>query len=56
MSENEAYITIKNNKKDFPNKISCRLINPLKSDIGRISKQILDKINLKLILDTKVNQ
>ena len=33
-----------------------RLINPSKSDIGRISKQILDKINLKLISDTKINQ
>ena len=33
-----------------------RLINPLKSDIGRISKQILDKTNLKLISGTKVNQ
>ena len=54
--ENEAYITIKDHKKNFPNKISCRLINPSKSDIGRISKQILDKINLKLTSDTKVNQ
>ena len=54
--ENEAYITIKDHKKDFPNKILCRLINFSKSDIGRISKQILDKINLKLTSDTKVNQ
>ena len=35
--EKEAYITIKDHKKDFPNKISCRLINPSKSGIGRIS-------------------
>ena len=56
MYENETYITIKDDKKDFSNKISCRLINPSKSDIGRIRKQILDKINLKLISDTKVNQ
>ena len=34
----------------------CRLINPSKSDIGRISKQVIDKINLKLISDIKVNQ
>ena len=56
MYENEAYITIKDHKMDFPNKISCRLINPSKSDIGRISKQILDKTDLKLISGTKVNQ
>ena len=56
MYENEAYIIIKNHEKEFPSKISCRLINPSKSDIGRISKQILDKINLKLISDTTVNR
>ena len=54
--ENEAYITLKDHKKGFPNKISCRLISPSKSDIGRISKQLLDKWNLKVISDTKVNQ
>ena len=56
MYENEAYITIKDHKKDFLNKITCRLINPSKSDVERISKQILDKINLRLISDTKINQ
>ena len=56
MHDNEAYITIKDHKKDFPNKISCRLVNPSKSNIGRISWQILVKINLKLISDTEVNQ
>ena len=56
MYENEAYITIKDHKEDFPNKISCRLINPSKSDIGKISKQILDKINFKIISETKSNQ
>ena len=28
MQETEAYITIKDHKEDFPNKTSCRLINP----------------------------
>ena len=56
MYENEAYITIKDHKEDFPNKISCRLINPSKSDIGKISKQILDKINFKIKSETKLNQ
>ena len=35
MDENESYITIKDHKEDFPNKISCRLINPSKSDIRK---------------------
>ena len=56
MYENEVYITIKDHKEDFPNKISCRLINPSKSDIGKISKQILDKMNFKIISETKLNQ
>ena len=28
----EAYVTIKDHKPDFPGKISCRLINPAKTD------------------------
>ena len=42
MRETEAYITIKDHKESFPNKISRRLINPSKSSIGKISKVILD--------------
>ena len=34
----------------------CRLINPSKSDIGKISKVIIDKINTKLLEVYKVNQ
>lgn len=56
MQENNAYITIKDPKDGFPNKISCRLINPSKSDIGKISKSILDKINKHLVETSKVNQ
>ena len=45
LDENEAYVTIKDHKERFPEKISCRLINPCKTDIGKISKQILDRVN-----------
>ena len=45
LDENEAYVTIKDYKEGFPDKISCRLINPSKTDIGKISKQILDRFN-----------
>ena len=38
MQETEAYITIKDHKESFPNKIPCRLINPSKSSVGKISK------------------
>ena len=38
MQERESYITIKDHK-DFPHKISCHLINPSKSDTGKICPQ-----------------
>ena len=56
MYENESYITIKDHKENFPNNISCRLINPSKSDIEKISKTILDKIISKIVSLTNVNQ
>ena len=56
IQDSEAYITVKDHKKRFPNNPSFGLINPSKSDIGRISKKVLDKINQKVIQETKVNQ
>ena len=56
MEETEAYITVKDHKDEFPNKIPCRLINPSKSYLGKISKVILDKINQSIVTSTKINQ
>ena len=56
MQETEAYITIKDHKDEFPNKIPCRLINPSKSNIGKISKAILDTINKNVVRSTEINQ
>ena len=54
--ENEAYVTSKDHKEVFPDKISYRLINPSKTDIGRISKQILDRVNNTILEKNKVSQ
>ena len=35
LDENEVYITIKDHKEGFPDKISCRLINPSKTDLEK---------------------
>ena len=51
----DPFITLKDHKPDFNNKPTCRLINPSKSEIGIISKQVLDGINNKIIKTTKVN-
>ena len=37
-------------------KKTLRLINPAKNELGRISKTILDNINMKLFETTKINQ
>ena len=36
--------------------MTCRLINPSKSEIGRVSKLILDRINTKVIEATRITQ
>ena len=56
MQETEAYITIKDHKDEFPNKMLCRLINPSKPNIGKISKTILDTINKNIVRSTEINQ
>ena len=48
MAKKESFITLKDHKDNFENNLPCRLINPAKSEMGRISKQILDGINSKL--------
>ena len=45
----EAFITLKDHKPNFANNPTCRLINPTKPELGKISKQILDRVNAKVI-------
>eukprot|EP00795_Rhopilema_esculentum_P006594 gene6594-biopygen8103 len=56
MAERQAFITLKDHKENFQNNPTCRLINPAKSEIGRISKQILDRINTTIRNQTTLNQ
>lgn len=56
IATNDAFITLKDHKENFANKPTCRLINPSKTELGRISKRILEDINSKLVSATKVNQ
>ena len=51
----DSFITLKNHKQDFINNPTCRLINPCKSEIGIISKNLLDRINKEITQATKVN-
>ena len=45
MGKEECFITIKDHKEDFPSRIIYRLINPAKCEMGRISKEGLQRIN-----------
>ena len=56
MKKRETYISVKDHKQNFENKPKCRLINPAKSDSGKISKLILDKVNTRLRTILNVNQ
>lgn len=51
-----AYVTMKDHKDNFRNNPTCRLINPTKSELGKIAKQILDRINNEIQISTQVNQ
>ena len=48
IANKNAYITIKDHKDNFPNNVKCRLINPAKSNVGKISQQLLQKINSEI--------
>ena len=52
----EAFITLKDHKPNFANKPTCRLINPTKSEIGKVSKTILDRINNAIARKCNFNQ
>ena len=53
MAKHQAFITIKDHKDNFENSRLCRLINPTKSDLGKVCKQILENINNRLSLPLK---
>ena len=54
--KNNCSIILKDHKANVLNNPKTRLLNPAKNELGRISKAILDKINLNLQNTTEVNQ
>ena len=52
----DAFIPLKDHKPNLTNKPTCRLINPTKSETGKISKEILDRVNNNIIKETKFNK
>ena len=44
LAKANAFVTLKDHKPRFENDLPCRLINPAKSEMGIVSKAILDRI------------
>ena len=40
----DAYILVKDHKPNFENKLQSRLINPSKTELGEVSKNIIQNI------------
>ena len=55
LSKGNAYRSVQDHKEEFSEKPSFRLIKPSKSEIGKISKNILDKVNKVVIESIKLN-
>ena len=55
-TQRQAFATLKDHKEQFPNNPKVRLINPSKPEVGRIAKQILEKINTTVRNKTKLKQ
>ena len=55
-SNQHAYIKLKDHKENFRNNTKCRLINPSKGEVGRVSKQYLSDIIADVSRKTEVNQ
>ena len=54
-TKRESFITIKDHKDNFENNTKCRLINPAKSELGKVSKKIVARIATSLKEKTKLN-
>ena len=44
LAKAQAFVTLKDHKDNFVSKLPCRLINPAKSELGKVSKKILENI------------
>ena len=56
MAKAPVYITLKDHKDNFRSAHPCHLIKPCKSEIGKISKSVLENINRNLLKLLQVYQ
>ena len=56
LANTPAFITLKDHQENFRTVQPCRVINPSKSELAKISKTILEKVNKSLVDSLKFNQ
>ena len=56
MTKTNAFITLKDHKPNFQNQTKCRLINPAKSELGKVSSSMLKEINAEVRAATELKQ
>ena len=55
MSERKAFFSIKDHKVNFPNNIQCRLINPARNNLGKVTQQIIRSATTSVKAQTNLN-
>ena len=56
IAKSNAFVSLKDHKPNFSSNPKCRLINPAKSEMGKISKYFLEQLNSKVRDLSLVNQ
>ena len=56
LQEIQAFLTNKDHKENFPNKIEYKVLNPSKSYFTKYSKNLINKINSTICKHSKLNQ
>ena len=54
-TQEQCFITLKDHKENFKNAPQCRLINPAKNELGKISKQIMEGIINNMVTNTNTD-
>ena len=56
IAKTPAFVTLKDHKDNFHSNPTCRLIYLSKNELGKVSKQLVEKINSNIIKKLQLNQ
>ena len=55
-AQRDSFVTLKDHKPGFRSNPQCRLLNPTKSELGKVSKKMVERINSELRKKTMLKQ